>query len=91
MEIVRLKDSAPESKTDLKAAIVTDTGGVDDNHSTNLLGKALVSLGERNGLSKGNGFDYSNQQMNLNMRQPDEAVSNDLYKSSIFGVGFAFM
>ena len=47
MEIVRLKkDSAnSESKTDLKAAIITDTGGVDDKSFQPICLGRFASLG----------------------------------------------
>ena len=83
------KDSAnSESKTDLKVAIVTDTGGVDDKSFNQSAWEGLQAWGKENGLSKGNGFDYfqstDQSQYATNL---DEAVSND-YKL-IFGVGFA--
>ena len=63
------KDSAnSESKTDLKVAIVTDTGGVDDK-STNLLGKVCKLGVKKTVFLKGTDLTTSNQQMNLNMRQ----------------------
>ena len=82
------KDSAnSESKTDLKAAIITDTGGVDDKSFNQSAWEGLQAWGKENGLSKGNGFDYfqstDESQYATNL---DEAVSND-YKL-IFGVGF---
>ena len=53
------KDSAnSESKTDLKVAIVTDTGGVDDKSFNQSAWEGLQAWGKENGLSKGNGFDY---------------------------------
>ena len=83
------KDSAnSESKTDLKVAIITDTGGVDDKSFNQSAWEGLQAWGKENGLSKGNGFDYfqstDESQYATNL---DEAVSND-YKL-IFGVGFA--
>ena len=83
------KNSAnSESKTDLKAAIITDTGGVDDKSFNQSAWEGLQAWGKENGLSKGNGFDYfqstDQSQYATNL---DEAVSND-YKL-IFGVGFA--
>ena len=64
------KDSAnSESKTDLKAAIVTDTGGVDDKSFNNLLGKVCKLGGKKTVFLKGTDLTTSNQQMNLNMRQ----------------------
>ena len=83
------KDSAnSESKTDLKAAIVTDTGGVDDKSFNQSAWEGLQAWGKENGLSKGNGFDYfqstDESQYATNL---DQAISDE-YKL-IFGVGFA--
>ena len=72
----------------MKAAIITDTGGVDDKSFNQSAWEGLQAWGKENGLSKGNGFDYfqptDESQYATNL---DEAVSND-YKL-IFGVGFA--
>ena len=83
------KDSAnSDAKTDLKAAIVTDTGGVDDKSFNQSAWEGLQAWGKANGLSKGNGFDYfQSQDESQYATNLDEAVSND-YKL-IFGVGFA--
>ena len=58
------------------------------NHSNQSAWEGLQVWGKKNGLSKGNGFDYfqstDESQYATNL---DEAVSND-YKL-IFGVGFA--
>ena len=63
------KDSAnSESKTDLKVAIVTDTGGVDDKSFNQSAWEGLQAWGKENGL-KGTDLTTSNQQINLNMRQ----------------------
>ena len=77
-----------DAKTDLKAAIVTDTGGVDDKSFNQSAWEGLQAWGKANGLSKGNGFDYfQSQDESQYATNLDEAVSND-YKL-IFGVGFA--
>ena len=79
--------SNSNAKTDLKVAIVTDTGGVDDKSFNQSAWEGLQAFGEDNGLSKGNGIDYLQSQSdsdyatNLNslIRQ-----GNDL----VFGIGF---
>ena len=49
------KDRAnSESTTDLKAAIITDTGGVDDKSFNQSAWEGLQDCGKENGLSKGN-------------------------------------
>ena len=82
------RNAASSSDVKTKAAIVTDTGGVDDKSFNQSAWEGLQAWGKENGLSKGNGFDYfqstDESQYATNL---DEAVSND-YKL-IFGVGFA--
>ncbi len=56
-------------KTDLKAAIITDTGGVDDKSFNQSAWEGLQAWGKENKLKKGTDLTTSNQQMNLNMRQ----------------------
>ena len=64
------KDSAnSESKTDLKAAIVTDTGGVDDKSFNQSAWEGCKLGGKKTVFLKGTDLTTSNQQMNLNMRQ----------------------
>lgn len=75
-------------KTDLKVAMVTDTGGVDDKSFNQSAWEGLQEWGKANNLKKGNGFDYfqsaseSDYATNL-----DTAVSSG-YKL-IYGIGFA--
>ena len=53
------KDSAnSESKTDLKAAIITDTGGVDDKSFNQSAWEGLQDWGKEHNLSKDKGFTY---------------------------------
>ena len=64
------KDSAnSESKTDLKVAIVTDTGGVDDKSFNQSAWEGLQLGVKKTVFLKGTDLTTSNQQMNLNMRQ----------------------
>lgn len=77
-----------DAKTDLKAAIVTDTGGVDDKSFNQSAWEGLQAWGEENGLSKGNGFDYFQS-----ASESDYATNLDSAKAGgynlIFGIGFA--
>ena len=82
------KSDSSNAKTDLKVAMVTDTGGVDDKSFNQSAWEGLQAWGKENGLSKGQGFDYfqstseSDYATNL-----DTAVSSG-YKL-VFGIGFA--
>ena len=59
MVTVRLAQIAIQMlKTDLKAAIVTDTGGVDDKSFNQSAWEGLQEWGKENGLSKDHGFTY---------------------------------
>ncbi|MGT2932730.1 BMP family lipoprotein [Streptococcus catagoni] len=82
------KSDSKNAKTDLKAAIVTDTGGVDDKSFNQSAWEGLQAWGKENGLKKGAGFDYfqstneSEYATNL-----DTAVSNGY--QVVYGIGFA--
>ncbi|WP_159795777.1 BMP family lipoprotein [Streptococcus halichoeri] len=80
--------SGEKGKTDLKAAIVTDTGGVDDKSFNQSAWEGLKAWGKENNLKKGAGFDYfqstSESEYATNL---DTAVSSG-YKL-IYGIGFA--
>lgn len=82
--------STGTAKTDLKVAMITDTGGVDDKSFNQSAWEGLQAWGEENGLSKGNGFDYfqsaSESDYTTNL---DTAISSG-YKL-IFGIGFALV
>ncbi|MFZ2482775.1 MAG: BMP family ABC transporter substrate-binding protein, partial [Streptococcus parauberis] len=82
------KSDSKDAKTDLKAAIVTDTGGVDDKSFNQSAWEGLEAWGKENGLKKGAGFDYfqsnSESEYATNL---DTAVSNG-YKV-VYGIGFA--
>ncbi|MGT2887301.1 BMP family protein [Streptococcus didelphis] len=82
------KAGSKDAKTDLKAAIVTDTGGVDDKSFNQSAWEGLQAWGKEMGLKKGSGFDYfqstSESEYATNL---DTAVSSG-YKV-IYGIGFA--
>ena len=77
--------SAADSK--VKAAIVTDTGGVDDKSFNQSAWEGLQAWGKEHNLSKDNGFTY--------FQSTSEAdYANNLQQAAgsynlIFGVGFA--
>lgn len=80
--------SNSDAKTDLKVAMVTDTGGVDDKSFNQSAWEGLQEWGKANKLKKGTGYDYfqsaseSDYATNL-----DTAVSSG-YKL-VYGIGFA--
>ncbi|GFH39885.1 BMP family lipoprotein [Lactococcus insecticola] len=80
--------SSSDAKTDLKVAIVTDTGGVDDKSFNQSAWEGLQAWGKANGLAKDKGYTYfqsaseSDYATNL-----DSAVSGG-YKL-VYGIGFA--
>ena len=80
------KDSS-DAKTDLKAAIVTDTGGVDDKSFNQSAWEGLQAWGKEHNLSKDNGYTY--------FQSTSEAdYANNLQQAAgnynlIYGIGFA--
>ncbi|MGT2957731.1 BMP family ABC transporter substrate-binding protein [Streptococcus bovimastitidis] len=82
------KSDSKNAKTDLKVAMVTDTGGVDDKSFNQSAWEGMQAWGKENGLKKGSGFNYfqsnSESEYATNM---DTAVA-DGYKV-IYGIGFA--
>src|SRR3712207_328250 len=75
-------------KTDLKVAMVTDTGGVDDKSFNQSAWEGLQAWGKEMGLKKGAGFDYfqstSESEYATNI---DTAVSSGY--EVVYGIGFA--
>ncbi|MDQ0223158.1 BMP family lipoprotein [Streptococcus moroccensis] len=72
----------------IKAAIVTDVGGVDDRSFNQSAWEGLQAWGEEHGLSKDNGFTYfqSNSESEY-VTNLDSAVSGGY--NLVFGIGFA--
>ncbi|EHI69766.1 BMP family lipoprotein [Streptococcus ictaluri] len=79
---------AGKGDADLKVAMVTDTGGVDDKSFNQSAWEGLQAWGKENGLKKGAGFDYfqstSESEYATNL---DTAVSGGY--QLIYGIGFA--
>ena len=81
------RSDSSDAKTDLKAAIVTDTGGVDDKSFNQAAWEGLQAWGKEHNLSKDKGFTY--------FQSTSEAdYANNLQQAAgsynlIFGVGFA--
>ncbi|MGT2802654.1 BMP family lipoprotein [Streptococcus henryi] len=83
------KDAASNgAESSVKAAIVTDIGGVDDRSFNQSAWEGLQAWGEEAGLSKGNGFDYFQSASESDyVTNLDSAVSGGY--NLIFGIGFA--
>lgn len=81
------RNAASSSDVKTKAAIVTDTGGVDDKSFNQSAWEGLQAWGKEHNLSKDNGFTY--------FQSTSEAdYANNLQQAAgsynlIFGVGFA--
>ncbi|KXT75056.1 Nucleoside-binding protein [Streptococcus sp. DD10] len=81
------RNAASSSDVKTKAAIVTDTGGVDDKSFNQSAWEGLQAWGKEHGLTKDNGFTY--------FQSTSEAdYANNLQQAAgtynlIFGVGFA--
>ncbi|WP_172208337.1 BMP family lipoprotein [Lactococcus hodotermopsidis] len=79
--------STADGKTDLKVAIVTDTGGVDDKSFNQSAWEGLQEWGKENGLSKDKGYTYYQSTSEADYATNlDTAVSNG-YKL-VYGIGF---
>ena len=81
-------NSNSDAKTDLKAAIVTDTGGVDDKSFNQSAWEGLQEWGKENGLSKDHGFTYFQSTNESEYANNLEQAASSGYKA-IFGIGFA--
>lgn len=75
------------NKSDIKVAMLTNQGGVDDKSFNQSAWEGLQKWGKKKGLTKGNGFDYFQSS-----NESDHANNLDTAASSgynlIFGIGF---
>ena len=77
-----------DAKTDLKAAIVTDIGGVDDRSFNQSAWEGLEAWGKENGLSKDQGIAYFQSNTESDFANNFEQAASSGY-NLIFGPGFA--
>ena len=82
------KSDSSNAKTDLKAAIVTDTGGVDDKSFNQSAWEGLQAWGKENGLSKDNGYTYFQSTDESQYANNLNQAATDGY-NLVFGIGFA--
>ena len=80
------KDSS-DAKTDLKAAIVTDTGGVDDKSFNQSAWEGLQAWGKEHNLSKDNGYTYFQSQSEADFANNFSQAATNGYKL-VYGVGY---
>ncbi|HFI0707886.1 TPA: BMP family protein [Streptococcus suis] len=80
--------SSSDSASSIKAAIVTDIGGVEDRSFNQSAWEGLQEWGDAAGLSKGNGYDYFQSANESDyITNLDSAVSGGY--NLVFGIGFA--
>lgn len=80
--------SSDSASSSVKAAIVTDIGGVDDRSFNQSAWEGLTAWGEEQGFKKGNGYDYFQSASESDyVTNLDSAVSGGY--NLIFGIGFA--
>ncbi|WP_105117095.1 BMP family lipoprotein [Streptococcus suis] len=80
--------SSETAESSVKAAIVTDIGGVDDRSFNQSAWEGLTAWGKEAGLEKGNGYDYFQSASESDyVTNLDSAVSGGY--NLVFGIGFA--
>jgi len=80
--------SAGKADTDLKAAIVTDTGGINDRSFNQSAWEGLQAWGKENNLKKGTGFSYYQSNSASDYTTNFNAAEQAGYKL-MFGIGFS--
>lgn len=80
--------SSGDAKTDLKVAMITDTGGVDDKSFNQSAWEGLQAWGAENGLSKDNGYTYFQSASESEYATNLSSAVDSGYKL-IYGIGFA--
>ncbi|MGT2711292.1 BMP family lipoprotein [Streptococcus oriscaviae] len=80
--------STSSEDVSVKAAIITDVGGIDDRSFNQSAWEGLQAWGKEHSLSKGNGYDYFQSASEADyITNLDSAVSGGY--NVIFGIGFA--
>ncbi|WP_416434794.1 BMP family lipoprotein [Lactococcus lactis] len=77
-----------KAKTDLKAAIVTDAGGVNDRSFNQSAWEGLQSWGKENNLKKGTGYTYFQSNSASDYTTNYNSAEQQGYKL-LFGIGFS--
>lgn len=80
--------SSGKAKTDLKAAIITDTGGINDRSFNQSAWEGLQAWGKENNLKKGQGFMYFQSNSASDYTTNFNSAEQQGYKL-LFGIGFS--
>ncbi|RZI48071.1 BMP family lipoprotein [Lactococcus kimchii] len=80
--------STGKAKTDLKAAIITDTGGINDRSFNQSAWEGLQKWGKENNLKKGAGFTYFQSNSASDYTTNFNSAEQQGYKL-LFGIGFS--
>ncbi|MDR0299166.1 MAG: BMP family protein [Streptococcaceae bacterium] len=80
--------STGKAKTDLKVALVTDTGGVNDKSFNQGAWEGLQAWGKTENLSKGNGINYFQSNSEADYANNFTSAISGGYKL-VFGIGFS--
>ena len=80
--------AAGKAKTDLKVAVITDTGGINDRSFNQSAWEGLEAWGKENNLTKGKGFNYYQSNSASDYTQNFNQAQSAGYKLQI-GVGFS--
>ena len=81
------RNAASSSDVKTKAAIVTDTGGVDDKSFNQSAWEGLQEWGKEHNLSKGNGFTYYQSDSEADYGNNFNTAASNNY-NLVFGIGF---
>ena len=81
------RKAASSSDVKTKAAIVTDTGGVDDKSFNQSAWEGLQEWGKEHNLSKGNGFTYYQSDSEADYGNNFNTAASNNY-NLVFGIGF---
>ena len=81
------RNAASSSDVKTKAAIVTDTGGVDDKSFNQSAWEGLQDWGKEHNLSKGNGFTYYQSDSEADYGNNFNTAASNNY-NLVFGIGF---
>lgn len=84
------REAAESASTDVKVAMVTDTGGVDDKSFNQSAWEGLQEWGAEHKLSKGAGFDYF-QSSNASDYSTNFSAAIDEGYTVVAGIGFSLI
>ncbi|MFC4652682.1 BMP family protein [Lactococcus nasutitermitis] len=80
--------SANKGKTDLKVAVITDTGGINDRSFNQSAWEGLQAWGKENNLTQGHGYNYFQSNTASDYTTNYNSAESAGYKL-MFGIGFS--